>query len=647
VTKALADKLRAVQLDQLQVLTDEKKWPQAFDLATRLMEKYKDRKDTLVQTRVTQLIAASAGQAIAGQDFKKARQQLLLLENEFAHTKEIDALRGALRQKAQGLVDRAAALESEGSTRAAVALLESAESIYPQLPNLHDNILRLSKKYPVLYVGVHNLPEDVVPGLAYTDSEKQAVELQFESLVKLSYNAASGQHYERALAADMPKLGPLGRHFQLLRNAYWSDGKPVTATNVRNTVRLLSDRAWPGFIPEWADLMAYPDGVRVFTDQYHVDLTIRQGYIDPLSMMDFKILPESLTSPAKLGDFAKAPVASGPFKLKSQSEDEVVFVANQYYADREGKIGLPRIREIHFVISKEPAKEFETDQQGRLHLLLDLPTQRIKEVATLPGVLVTPPMHNRRIYFLAVNHRKSQLKSEPLRRAIAHAIDREKILNDVFRDGHPDLHRALNGPYPRNSWPCDQKLANDPFSLEKAKAQFERAKQERPVLSTITLKFPEDDPAVKLACELIQKQVQEIGITLKLAPLSRKQLHRDVEQDHNYDLAYYSWDFANESYWLWPMFDPAATGPGGRNFLGYQDDDLLSSYFHKTMAHRNFSVVKQLTHEIHARLDEKMPFIPLWQLDTQFAYHNSLTFPADIDPLLIFTDVENWKLEKR
>ena len=157
----------------------------------------------------------------------------------------------------------------------------------------------------------------------------------------------------------------------------------------------------------------------------------------------------------------------------------------------------------------------------------------------------------------------------------------------------------------------------------------------------------DDDPAVKLACELIGKQVQEIGITLKLDPVSRKQLHSDVEQNHNYDLAYYSWDFANESYWLWPMFDPAATGPGGRNFLGYQDDDLLSSYFSKTMAHRNFSVVKQLTHEIHNRLDEKMPFIPLWQLDTQFAYHNSLTFPPDIDPLLIFTDVENWKLEKR
>jgi hypothetical protein len=48
-----------------------------------------------------------------------------------------------------------------------------------------------------------------------------------------------------------------------------------------------------------------------------------------------------------------------------------------------------------------------------------------------------------------------------------------------------------------------------------------------------------------------------------------------------------------------------------------------------------------------------MPFIPLWQLDTHIAVHKSLSLvdgqgkPIDIDPLLIFTGVETWSLEKR
>jgi hypothetical protein len=48
-----------------------------------------------------------------------------------------------------------------------------------------------------------------------------------------------------------------------------------------------------------------------------------------------------------------------------------------------------------------------------------------------------------------------------------------------------------------------------------------------------------------------------------------------------------------------------------------------------------------------------MPFIPLWQLDTHLAIHKSLSMvdgrdrPIDIDPLLIFANVEAWTLNKR
>ncbi|HMC88845.1 MAG TPA: ABC transporter substrate-binding protein, partial [Gemmataceae bacterium] len=239
------------------------------------------------------------------------------------------------------------------------------------------------------------------------------------------------------------------------------------------------------------------------------------------------------------------------------------------------------------------------------------------------------------------------LGNPSLRRAIAHAIDREKILNDVFRDGHADWHRPLNGPYPRSSWACNQNIPADPFNPATAKAAADSARQERPVLPTLTLLYPDDDPAIKQACAMIQKQVHEVGITLNPAPRSRAKLHREVEEDNNYDLAYYYWDFPNEAYWIWPLLDPAAAVPGGRNFLRYVNDDQLSSFFRKTMTHREFPVVRRYTHDIHDRIYEQMPFIPLWQLDTHLAYHNSLTLPSDIDPVLVFTDVENWKLEKR
>jgi len=642
VVKALNDRLQSVQLGQLRALTNAKNWIAAFDMARSLMEKYP--KDKEVRVQVAQLLSASADQAIEGQDFNQARIRLLLLEKDFPDSKEIDTVRQSLRTRAQAIWEEGEKLAKD-DTKAAIVKLQTAEGIF-HLPGLHDRILQLSNKYPVLYVGVHELPQNLVPGLAVTDSDRQAVELLYESLVKLTCSPVSGQRYETQLVGDMPRLVPLGRRFQIVHNAFWSDGQPVTASDVQRTVGLLCDPKWPGYVPEWAEFMDHGKGARVERDNFQIDLIMRQGFLDPLSFMDFKILPASLTA-SEVGNFAKSPIGSGPFKWdkdRSKPGEEVVFVANPYYADREGKSGLPRIREIHFVLSRDPAADF---REGQMQLLLDLPTRRLRVVAPLPNVTVKPPLRNRRIYFLAVNHNKIALQSQSLRRAIAHAIDREKILNEVFRDGHADFHRSLNGPYPRTSWACNQSIPADPFDLPKARAAAESVKQERPVLPTLTLLYPDDDPAVKQACELMQKQVQEVGITLTPTPRPRRQLHREVEQDNNYDLAYYSWDYPDEAYWIWPLFDPAAAVPGGRNFLRYVNDDQLSTFFRKTMAHRDFSMVKSYTHDIHYRVYEQMPFIPLWQLDTHLAYHSTLTLPPDIDPLLIFTDVQNWELKKR
>src|SRR5439155_18586778 len=95
-----------------------------------------------------------------------------------------------------------------------------------------------------------------------TDSEKQAVELLFESLIKLTYSPSLGQRYEPELAGRAPRLVPLGRQFLLNPKAFWAPESPeanpvpVTAPDVRQTVQLLSDPNWAGRDPEWAELMS-------------------------------------------------------------------------------------------------------------------------------------------------------------------------------------------------------------------------------------------------------------------------------------------------------------------------------------------------------------------------------------------------------
>ena len=96
------------------------------------------------------------------------------------------------------------------------------------------------------------------------------------------------------------------------------------------------------------------------------------------------------------------------------------------------------------------------------------------------------------------------------------------------------------------------------------------------------------------------------------------------------------------------LFDPQGVAPGGRNYLGYQNPQL-DSYFHKMMAHRDFAIVREETQHISALLKDQMPLIPLWQIDTHIAIHESVKCP-DLsrlaDPLMIFADIEKWRIDR-
>ena len=107
-----------------------------------------------------------------------------------------------------------------------------------------------------------------------------------------------------------------------------------------------------------------------------------------------------------------------------------------------------------------------------------------------------------------------------------------------------------------------------------------------------------------------------------------------VEQTHDYELAYYCYDFPDESYWLKPLL-------GGENYLGYTGPLLGKIESATTLRH--FSQVQKYAHAIHRQLLEvEMPLIPLWQLDPLIAVRKGRVEMPPIDPQALFTRVEEW-----
>jgi ABC-type transport system substrate-binding protein len=659
VEKSLREQLLDVQLQQLRGLTEAREWDQAFALTRRLAETYPGAAEQgKIAKPLVGLLQGALKDPTAGADkMKEARQRLRALEDQFPNSEVIKPITASLRAQAQALFDEAKRWAEEGKDQArAQDLLRQAEEACPTLPGLHAYRLALEKEHPVLRVGVRGLlPHYLSPGWACTDTELRCVELLFESLVKLRPDGSGLVRYHPGLAAGRPQVIPLGRQFTLPQGALWSNNQPLNTGDLRFTVRLLKKEGGRGTgrLPGWGDLL---EEVDVGGDPFRAKVTLRQGYLDPLSLMTFKVLPQKSEFKPDSEDFAKEPVGSGPFRYagrkSEQGREYALFLANPQYGSRESKLGLPRIREIRVFACADPAKEFAP---LKLHLALGLTAEQAAALRKEQDVTVRMPARttpNRRVYFLAVNQRQPPLASPELRRALAYAINREKLLDDCFRTGlGRDVHKAINSPYPAGSWPCDPSLRNradkeslDPYDPDLARALMRQAADKNVRDVTLKLRYPAGDPLVAKALAGLRDQVREgIGVQLELVeePDPRK-LREDVEAGVGYELAYYHYDFPDETWWLWPLL---GNGGGRGNFLGYRGE--AQNLLQESMSHRHFADVQRYTRAIHRLLlTRDMPLIPLWQLDPLNAVHKALV-AGTFDPLLVFPDVDRWMLEAK
>jgi len=657
--------LKKVRADQLGLLaetaTKDDDWAAAVSFADRLAVLYPD--DGIVGHQLREFWTGYGLRKIARADYGAARKLLTRMERQYVRSPEAQPLQEKLRVRAQKLAEEAQKLPD----REAEERLNEALSLWPRLPGARDALVGRRKQHHVLYVGVRRLPEFLSPATAWTDAETQAVELLFEALVQPRYRPELGQRYEAGLAERLPDAAPLFRHVELRRDAYWSDGERVTSADVRHTVQLTLDR-----LASWRDLIQAP---RVDQESFAVDFRFSQGYLDPPALLSFKVMPQNYGGKTLVRaddpQFARAPVGSGPYVFaglkKENGRAVAVFSANPQYI----RAPQPSIREIRMFTWQQPVTD-PVASEARAALLLDVPTEQLQTIkARGPGNIRSAL--ERRVYFLALNHRVPVLGDADLRRALAHAIDREKILDDHFRGVPPELHvlealapalavplrhlgekrsefhHALNGLYPADCWAyCPPpRVSASLYDSGRAKALFRALNKLAPL--KLTLKHPDDDPRVEAACRSICVQVQklaaEAGSKIQLQPLALPpHTLKQAVARHDYDLAYYHLDYDNEDYWIWPLFDPHpdALLPGGTNFLGYENDAKLQALFRTAMSHRDFPTVRDVTHGVHAHLTLHMPLIPLWQL------HRHMLMPANLDighlePLRLFRHVAEWK----
>jgi oligopeptide transport system substrate-binding protein len=233
---------------------------------------------------------------------------------------------------------------------------------------------------------------------------------------------------------------------KLREDAVWSDGEPVIAQHyVDGVIRLLD----PETAAEYAWLMYDIEGAEAFNtgemddpelvgvkalDDYTLEVTLAE----PTSYFE-TILPFSTFYPVRLdlvekyGDQWTEPgnyVSNGPYLLDSwEHEAEVVLVKNPTYWDADSvtieKITAPIIREDMTILAL-----YENDE---LHVGA-LPSEEMPRILADPVLsqeLVILPRPG--VYYIGLNVLREPTDSALFRKALASAIDRKAIIENVVQ----------------------------------------------------------------------------------------------------------------------------------------------------------------------------------------------------------------------
>ncbi len=287
----------------------------------------------------------------------------------------------------------------------------------------------------ILRIGVQSEPNTLNPLLAGNTTESMINRLMFDGLVSVD---AEGRHDVPILAQVVPTLenGGISRDgltitYHLRKNAQWQDGVPLTSKDVKFT--------WSAILSPNNNVITHTGYELVRSvdtpDPYTVVFHMKQKFspaVDTIfgeSDSPYEILPEHILG--KLHDinsvpFNSAPVGSGPFTFKQWVHgDHLTLVANPHYF-----LGAPKLKAI--VIKMIPDENTELNQL-RTH---DLDWQfqgsanQYQQLQTIRDLRIVLKAHNQ-YERIEMNNKHPPLDDVRVRRAIAYAVDSQKLVHDL------------------------------------------------------------------------------------------------------------------------------------------------------------------------------------------------------------------------
>ena len=485
--------------------------------------------------------------------------------------------------------------------------------------------------------GLAGFPQAINPVLANDDASRSVAALVFSGLTKPDEN---GQPI--ADLAQSWEVSPDGKTYTFLirSNAEWHDGTPVTAEDAVFTFKLLQDPQYIGPLSGiWRDVAVEK------VDDRTVKLALLKDSFAPfIEYTSLGLLPAHLLAGTTIRDLAThrfnlQPVGSGPFRVREVKPEQIMLEASpDHYGPR------PYLSRIVFRIYpnyKTILTALERDEVEGVPLVDPGDVGRISREKR--ATLYDAPQASLTLLFF--NTAVPALADKNVRQAIAHAVDRQKLI-DLHRAGHG---RRADGPILPSSWaynPDVKKYEPNPaqarslldaagWRLETPEATV-RTKDGRPLrLVLLTNDRPE---RVALAQE-IQRQLTAVGFNVEVQATGAGGLVQDFLLPRRYEIALFSWDFNGfdpDPYALWHSTQLAPVGLNISGFNHRRADEVLERGRRAVDRNERAALYK----EFQSVFAEELPSLPLFFPTYDFAISGKI---KGVKPGVVATPADRFR----
>ncbi|MBD7996883.1 ABC transporter substrate-binding protein [Arthrobacter sp. Sa2CUA1] len=278
--------------------------------------------------------------------------------------------------------------------------------------------------------------------------------------------------------------------FTLRRGVTFHDGEPLNAAAVcanferwyklpeaaRGSEVLTFRSVFKGFA-DTPELSAYRSCTAV--DEYTVRLELATrltGLIPALASPEFAISsPRALAdgradtlseerNGTRVSGYAQHPVGTGPFAFTSWTEDEVLLTSNpQYWGDRG------EIHDLVFRTITSPESRLRALKNGEVDGYDLVTVSDVGELARAGMQILQRDPYS--VLYLGINQNFPGLDEPKMRQAIAHAVDKPALLEDLFLNGTKSANQFL----PEKLGLRSDNVTNYGHNTERAKELLEEA----------------------------------------------------------------------------------------------------------------------------------------------------------------------------